>query len=130
MRTKTLWIKDEYLQLILAGRKTIEVRVGYSNIKRLQVGDRLMLNDQYPFVIRRIGRYASFEELLAHEDAASIAPGVPPGELLETLRAIYPPEKEALGVVALFKTVSVMSSTVVKALALSLAAEGGMNSSL
>ena len=33
MRTKTLWIKDEYLQLILAGRKTIEVRVGYSNIE-------------------------------------------------------------------------------------------------
>ena len=29
------------------------------------------------------------------------APGVPPGELLETLRAIYPREKEALGVVAL-----------------------------
>lgn len=100
-RTKILWIKDECLQLILAGRKTIEVRVGYSNIRRLQVGDRLMLNDQYPFVIRRIGHYTSFEELLDHEDAASIAPGVPPGELLETLRAIYPPEKESLGVVAL-----------------------------
>ena len=101
MRTKTLWIKDEYLRLILAGRKTIEVRVGYSNIKRLQVGDLLLLNDQHPFVIRRIGHYASFEELLAHEDAASIAPDVPPGQLLEKMRAIYPPEKEALGVVAL-----------------------------
>ncbi len=101
MRTKTLWIKDEYLRLILAGRKTIEVRVGYSNITRLQVGDRLLLNDQHPFVIRRIGHYASFEELLAHEDAASIAPDVPPAQLLEMMRAIYPPQKEALGVVAL-----------------------------
>ena len=101
MHTKTLWIKDEYLGLVLAGRKTSEVRVGYSNIKRLQVGDRLLLNDQHPFVIRRIGHYASFEELLAREDAASIAPDVPPGQLLERLRAIYPPEKEALGVVAL-----------------------------
>ncbi len=101
MRTKTLWIKDEYLRLILAGRKTVEVRVGYTNVKRLQVGDRLLLNDQHPFVIRRIGRYASFQEMLAHEDAASIAPDVPPGQLLEELRAIYPPEKEALGVVAL-----------------------------
>ncbi len=101
MRTKTLWIKDEYLRLILARRKTIEVRVGYSNVKRLQVGDRLLLNDQHPFVIQRIGHYASFEELLAHEDAAFIAPDVPPGQLLERLRAIYPPEKEALGVVAL-----------------------------
>lgn len=101
MRTKTLWIRDEYLRLILAERKTIEVRVGYSNIQRLQVGDRLLLNDQHPFVIRRIGHYASFQELLAHEDAVSIAPDVPPGGLLEKLRAIYPPEKEALGVVAL-----------------------------
>jgi ASC-1-like (ASCH) protein len=101
MRTKTLWIKDEYLRLILEGRKSIEVRVGYDNITRLQVGDRLLLNDQHPFVIRRIGHYASFEELLAHEDATAIAPDVPPGQLLEKLRAIYPPEKEALGVVAL-----------------------------
>jgi ASC-1-like (ASCH) protein len=101
MRTKTLWIKDEYLQLILAGCKTVEVRVGYSNITRLQVGDRLLLNDQHPFVIRRIGRYASFKDLLAQEDAASIAPDVPSGQLLEGLRAIYPPEKEALGIVAL-----------------------------
>jgi len=101
MRTKTLWIKDEYLRLILAGRKTIEVRVGYSNITRLQVGDRLSLNDQHPFVIRRIGRYANFEELLAHEEAASIAPDVVPDQLLEKLRAIYPLAKEALGVVVL-----------------------------
>lgn len=101
MRTKTLWIKDEYLRLILAGLKTIEVRVGYSNIKRLRVGDRLLLNDEHPFVIQRIGRYASFEELLAHEDAASIAPDVPSGQLLGRLRAIYPPEKEALSAVAL-----------------------------
>jgi ASC-1-like (ASCH) protein len=101
MRTKTLWIKDEYLQLILAGLKTVEVRVGYDSITRLQVGDRLLLNDRHPFVIQRIGRYASFEELLAHEDATAIAPDVPPGQLLERLRVIYPPEKEALGVVAL-----------------------------
>ena len=101
MRAKTLWIKDEYLQLILDGRKTVEVRVGYSNITRLQGGDRLMLNGQHTYVIRRIGRYASFEELLAHEDPASIAPDVPANKLLEMLRAIYPPEKEALGVVAL-----------------------------
>jgi ASC-1-like (ASCH) protein len=28
-RTKTLWIKDEYLNQILEGRKTIEIRVAY-----------------------------------------------------------------------------------------------------
>lgn len=101
MRTKTLWIKEEYLTQILEGRKTVEVRVGYSNIARLGVGDRLLLNDRYPFIIRRIGRYASMEELLAHEEAASIAPDMSPDELLAALHALYPPEKEALGVFAL-----------------------------
>jgi len=101
MRTKALWIKDEYLQMILAGLKTIEVRVGYSNITRLQAGDRLLLNGQYPYIIQRIGRYASFDELLLHEDPASIAPGMAAPELLNALRAIYPADEEALGVVAL-----------------------------
>jgi ASC-1-like (ASCH) protein len=101
VRTKTLWIKDEYLQQILSGRKTVEVRVGYRNIASLEPGDRLMLNDQHPFMIRRIGRYEDFQGLLAHEDAAAIAPDLSKAELLAALRAIYPPEKEALGVVAL-----------------------------
>jgi len=100
MRTKTLWIRDEYLEWILSGQKTVEVRVGYSNITRLEVGDRLLLNDRYPFVIQRIGRYADFEALLAQEQAAAMAPGIAPVDLLSELRAIYPPEKEALGVVA------------------------------
>ncbi len=101
MRTKTLWIKEEFLQQILAGRKTVEVRVAYGNLTRLQVGDRLLLNDQYPFIIRRIGRYANFQELLAHEAPAAIAPDILPDQLLDAIRAIYPAEKEALGAVAL-----------------------------
>ena len=46
VRTKTLWIKEEYLGAILAGRKTVEVRVAYPNIARLQLDDRLLLNDR------------------------------------------------------------------------------------
>ena len=107
MRTKTLWIREAYLAAILQGRKTIEVRVAYPNIARLQVGDRLQLaeashpNDRHPYAIRRIGHYASFEDLLAHEDAAAIAPDLSRDDLLSALRALYPPDKEALGVVAL-----------------------------
>jgi ASC-1-like (ASCH) protein len=98
---KTLWIKDESLSLILAGRKTVEVRVAYSNIVRLRVGDLLLLNEEHPYVIQRIGRYADFEELLKHEAPGAIAPGILASELLARMRAIYPPEKEALGAVAL-----------------------------
>lgn len=116
-RTKTLWIREPYLSQILAGRKTVEVRVGYDSIRRLQSGYRLKLNDRYLVTIRRVSHYADFEEMLAHEDPATIAPGPPgpPGqgpssasgqalqadELLAALRQLYPAEKEALGAVAL-----------------------------
>ena len=101
-RIKTLWIKDEYLQHILAGRKTVEVRVAYSNINRLEPGDILLLNDRHRYTIIAIRRYPDFEAMVAAEDLATIAPDLPDQEaLLSACRAIYPPEKEVLGVVAL-----------------------------
>jgi ASC-1-like (ASCH) protein len=101
LKTKVLWIRDEYLRQILAGRKTVEVRVAYSNLTGLQPGDRLLLNDQYAYIIRRISHYADFAALLAAENPAAIAPDLPAEDLLPALRSIYPPEKEVLGAVAL-----------------------------
>ena len=101
MRTKTLWIRETYLAQILDGHKTIEVRVAYSNIARLETGDRLMLNNRHPYLIRRIARYDNFAELLRQEDPAAIAPDLSPEELLAALRSLYPPEKETLGAVAI-----------------------------
>lgn len=101
MHTKTLWILETYLAQVLAGHKTVEVRVAYSNIVRLQPGDRLLLNDRHPYLIGRITYYGSFEELLRQEDPAAIAPDLSPEELLAALRSLYPPEKEALGAVAI-----------------------------
>lgn len=101
-RTKTLWIKAEYLRPILDGRKTVEVRVAYSNIARLRPGDVLLLNDRYRYVITDVRRYPDFEALVTAEDPATIAPDLPDRRaLLAACRAIYPPEKEALGVIAL-----------------------------
>lgn len=101
VKSKTLWIRPAYLDWILAGRKTVEVRVGYSNIRRLRVGDRLLLNDVHPYLISRVSLYPGFVALLDAEDIAAIAPGMPADDLLDALRTIYPPEKEALGAVAL-----------------------------
>jgi putative hydrolase of the HAD superfamily len=98
---KTLWIREPYLEQILGGRKRIEVRVGYDNIRRLRPGDRLRLNNRHLVSIARVGLYNSFEELLAHESPTAMAPDLSPGELLGALRQIYPAEKEMLGVVAL-----------------------------
>jgi ASC-1-like (ASCH) protein len=98
---KTLWIRDEYLRQILSGLKTVEVRVAYPNIARLESGDILLLNDQHPYRIRRIETYPGFEALLASEDPAAIAPGLASAQLLRALREVYPPKREALGAVAL-----------------------------
>lgn len=100
-QVKVLWIKDEYLRQILAGNKTVEVRVGYSNIRKLYVGQVVRLNDRYLFRLTRISFYADFAALLAHEDPTQIAPDLAPEALLTAVRSIYPPEKEALGAVAL-----------------------------
>lgn len=65
---KTLWIKEEYLQQILEERKTIEVRVGYSNIRKLKIGDMLL-----------------------HEDPDQTAPDIPSDQLLSAIRSLYSP---------------------------------------
>ena len=101
MKVKTLWLRQPYLDQILAGDKTVEVRVGYDNIRRLEPGDRLRLNDRHLAEIRRVASYQDFEALVAAEDADAIAPGLAPGALLAALRDLYGPEKEALGAVAL-----------------------------
>ena len=98
---KVLWVREPYLSQILVGSKSIEVRVAYKNIRRLQAGGWLKLNDRHLARIERVGRYNSFEELLVREDAAAIAPDLTPQQLLAALRELYPPEKEALGAVAL-----------------------------
>jgi ASC-1-like (ASCH) protein len=98
---KTLWIKEAYLQQILVGRKTVEVRVGYSNIIRLRPGDQVLLNEEHLYEIKRISRYVDFLDLMEHENCVAIAPDLSSAELLENMRRIYPPEKESLGVIAL-----------------------------
>jgi ASC-1-like (ASCH) protein len=98
---KVLWIKDAYLAEILSGQKTIEVRVGYSNILRLRPGSPLLLNERHRARVRRITVYPTFAALVEAEDASRIAPGTARAELLSALRTLYPPDKEALGAVAL-----------------------------
>ncbi|MGQ9787527.1 MAG: ASCH domain-containing protein, partial [Anaerolineae bacterium] len=101
-RTKVLWIKEEYLHHILSGRKTVEVRVAYPNIARLQPGDLLLLNGHHRYRITAIRRYPNFAAMVAAEDPAAIAPDLSDrSALLDACRALYPPEKEQLGVIAL-----------------------------
>ncbi|MFE8018041.1 hypothetical protein ACFU3O_35540 [Streptomyces antibioticus] len=95
-----------YYRQVEAGRKTIEVRAATPNKRAISVGDTVVFHDrdtgrEIDVVVQRLTPYPSFEDLLGSEDIAAIDPDGPPGELPSNLRGIYPPAKEALGVLAL-----------------------------
>ena len=90
--------------MIASGEKTIEIRVGYSSMKRIQ-GDQLirfMCQDDSCFRrVVRVSEYSSFEDLFAHEDPKKINPHATAEEQIKEVSKIFPPDKEALGVLAI-----------------------------
>ncbi len=95
-----LRIKREYYNLINKGIKTIEVRVGYPDIKRVQKGDTITFKDysNIKFEVIRVTRYEDFPDMLDNEDSSKAIPGVTKYKALEMYQEIYPEEKETLGV--------------------------------
>ena len=93
-------IKRNYYNLIDKGIKTLEVRVGYSDIKKVQKGDTITFTDysKTKFEVVRVTRYDDFPEMLDNEDSTKAIPGVTKYKALEMYQEIYPEEKEALGV--------------------------------
>lgn len=98
----SLKIKRKYYDLIKIGKKTIEVRVGYAQIKKIREGDTITFEEysNRKYKVVRVVQYADFADMLDHEDSQNIIPGVTKYKALEILQGIYPEEKEALGVYA------------------------------
>ena len=102
MKNYSLRIRPQYLQGVLDGRKTIEVRVAYPHLVKMSAGDTLTFNDQHAYHVVKVNRYPGFDALLEGEDPVRIAPEISEQQaLLRVLHEIYPPEKEALGVLAI-----------------------------
>ncbi len=95
-------IKRPYFDAIMSGRKTLEVRVGYDNIKRLKAGELLQLETGHTSGVVRIKSirvYDNFADMLATEPWREIVPQVnDQTAALRLLREIYPSHKERLGV--------------------------------
>ncbi|UQI45945.1 ASCH domain-containing protein [Streptomyces sp. HU2014] len=108
MAEHTLNIRKPYFDLIAAGAKTIEVRVGYPKIRKIAAGDLLRIScgdDTLTARVTKVAEYDSFKAMLDAEDAAAIGgPDMTHDQLVAAIRDIYPPEKEALGVFALHLT--------------------------
>lgn len=93
-------IKREYYNLINKGIKTLEVRVGYPDIKRVKKGDTITFNDysNIKFEVIWVTHYEDFSDMLNNENVSQVIPGVSKYKALEMYQEIYPEEKELLGV--------------------------------
>ncbi|WP_067460712.1 ASCH domain-containing protein [Actinomadura macra] len=99
-------IRRPYLDLIEQGVKTVEVRVGYASMRRIQAGQDLTFvsgDKRLPTRVTRVTEYTTFDAMLDAEDPRSIGGelGESREELLAVIRGIYPPEKEKLGVLVI-----------------------------
>ncbi len=104
VRALEMGIYKRYFDLIATGRKTTEIRVDDSSRKKIKEGSLIRFRcqgDEILTRVTRIARYTSFEEMFDHEEVASVNPLATRDEQLANIRQIYPPEREALGVVAI-----------------------------
>lgn len=100
-KTRLMWVKKKFFDLILSGEKTLEVRVLYPNLRSIRKGELVNLNNQATIRIKDVRRYSTFEEMLSKEEASRIVPGSNREEVLKLLKSLYPPHKEQLGVLVL-----------------------------
>jgi len=101
---RTMRVKQNFLSQIKSEKKTLEVRVGYDNIKTIQPGERirLMSRNETQFIrVNAVRRYKSIDEMMIAEDYTRIAPGMSRSDVYSKLIEIYPPSKQALGVIVL-----------------------------
>ncbi|MEV8100149.1 ASCH domain-containing protein [Kitasatospora sp. NPDC085879] len=97
-------IYKRYYDLIANGTKTIEVRVAYTSMLRIKPGDQIRFtcrNEATLTRVKRVSRYHDFDDMFDHENPAAINPTATPTEQLRAIREIFPPEKEALGCLAI-----------------------------
>jgi ASC-1-like (ASCH) protein len=105
-RVRELNLYRQYFDLVAAGTKTIEVRVKYPHLADLATGDvirfRIKGTDESCEVeVKRVTEYAGFGALLDGEGPSNVNPTASRDEQLANIQAIYPPEKEALGTLAI-----------------------------
>lgn len=102
MPTIHTWrIKKEYFYQLRSGVKNLEIRVGYSWVRKVEKGDLIRFehyNAPNTFLVKRISIYKSFESMLESEDVDMILPGVTSVEALKILQGIYHKGKEKLHV--------------------------------
>lgn len=97
-------LRKEYFLQMKAKIKRLEVRVAYPNLKGLKIGSLVTFEsgrDRIVVKIKDVRRYETFSAMLDKEDYRLIVEGKTKEEILNIFHSIYPPNKEALGVLVL-----------------------------
>ena len=77
MTKKHVWrVKKEYFHQLKSGEKSLEIRVGYSQIKKVKKGDTITFENYGPneFDVLRVGVYDSFKRMLEVEGGQQGSP--------------------------------------------------------
>lgn len=81
--------------------KKLEIRVAYANLRGIKAGQIVTFEcgrDRLSVKMKDVRRYETFSLMLEKEDHTLISEGKTMQEVLEICQLIYPPHKEALGV--------------------------------
>ncbi len=106
---KTLRFKRKYFKMVQRGQKSLECRVNYPAVRKINVGDnvRYFWEDQtYDVKIIGVRRYEDFREMLKSEDVERLVPGMNFNQALKEYLCIYPDWKvKKYGGVVVFEAV-------------------------
>ncbi|AEH25518.1 ASCH domain-containing protein [Pyrococcus yayanosii] len=103
MKVYRLYLKDEYLEMVRSGKKRIEVRVAYPQLRGMKRGDKIIFNDEIPAEVISVKLYETFRQVLREEPIDKIFPDRPSFErALRRFHNLYPRWKEnRYGVIAI-----------------------------
>jgi len=92
---RSLFFKKKYLEFILEGKKPLEGRVGYNNIRNLKIGDLILLNGRFRAQIIDIRRYPTFKDAINEKNYKLLIPDASSiDETIKMYEKIFPLEKQ------------------------------------
>lgn len=85
----TFWVKAPFLEYLTDGSKSLELRADSFQVRCVCKGDSIHFNEVLLKGVIRVKRYPNFENVLRHENHASIAPGISRSEFLFLAEKIF-----------------------------------------
>lgn len=83
---RTMRVKQHFFDLIVDGQKKLEARVGYHNIKQIQIGEKIKIathKSEAMIKIKDIWKYPTIKSMLEREDYSLITPGISRSESIK-----------------------------------------------